>query len=271
MRSLSLVTFLVVLGSGCGSANLCDPSSCAGCCQGTLCRSGATDDACGASGAACQVCRGGAVCGGGQCRSSGTGGGGAGGGAATGGGSSQGCSAATCVGCCFNNQCQPGNTASGCGKNGVACAACQTNQTCRVDQTCGVDPDASFRITPVSARVKMLDPADGQPWDAAASPPDTRVFLYCPASSPTPTASTSEATDTYTPSWSTTNGTCVMKARDLLGSGFAFSAIDVDAISDDVILGPTTVTLGENNFVLGRGVLQNVGGFDEITFSVVRQ
>ncbi|MBE2248820.1 MAG: hypothetical protein IAE78_04660 [Myxococcus sp.] len=267
MQRLSLVSFLVVVVSGCGSPNLCDPTSCAGCCQGSLCLSGSTNDACGAYGAACQACGGATVCGSGQCRSSGAGGGGA----ATGGGSSQGCSAATCVGCCFNDQCQPGNTASGCGKNGVACTACQMNQTCRVDQTCGVDPDASFRITPVSARVKMLDPADGQPWDAAASPPDTRVFLFCPASASSSTASTSEATDTYTPSWSTTSGACVMKARELLTGGFGFSAIDVDAISDDVIVGRTTVTLGENNFVVGRGGLMNVGGFDEITFSVVRQ
>ncbi|MCY1017283.1 hypothetical protein [Pyxidicoccus sp. MSG2] len=39
-----------------GDTCVCDPDTCAGCCQGNVCRNGTTNDACGRNGATCAAC-----------------------------------------------------------------------------------------------------------------------------------------------------------------------------------------------------------------------
>lgn len=48
------------------------------------------------------------------------------------------CSASNCLGCCdANGRCAPGNTPTGCGKDGVACVSCGMGQQC-ISNNCAV-------------------------------------------------------------------------------------------------------------------------------------
>ncbi len=256
-----VVAFVVTAAVGCGGTGNCSAATCIGCCTSAgVCQAGNSAAACGASGNLCDSCVGSQTCTGGVCSTNGTGGG------SGGGGGTQTCSSANCTGCCFNNACQSGNTA----------AACPTNQICKTDQTCGVDPDATFKVVPVSAVIKSKRPADNAGWDSETdnSPPDTVVWLACPSTSSTYTLTTPKAADTFTPMWSAGSLTgCAMKARDLLNMniGFAVAADDYDITTNDHILGATRFYLLEEHFVMGTAVVQNLGGFDSLTFSITRQ
>lgn len=202
------------------------------------------------------------ACGGGG----GTGtGGGAGGG--SGGGSGGGtCGPSNCLGCCFNGACQLGTTATGCGKGGSACLQCAANQVCRADQTCGVDPESTWLVQPVSATIASSN--NGTAWDGDNSGPDVKVYMYCPATSSTASA-TPEASDTYTPAWST--GGCTAKAKELLADGWGFQVIDVDLVSDDTITAPLAVTMTESMFIQGGFSLQPVGGLTALQVQLTKQ
>lgn len=190
-------------------------------------------------------------------------GGGAGGGS---GGGGSACGPSSCVGCCFNGACQPGTTAAGCGKNGAACAQCAAHQVCRADQACGVDPESVWRVQPVSATITSSN--NGTAWDGDGSGPDVKVYGRCPATSATVSA-TPEASDTYTPAWST--GGCTAKAKELLADGWAFQVVDVDLVTDDTITAPLAVTLTEALFVQGGFSLQPTGGLSAMRVQLTPQ
>ena len=101
----------------CGSAK-CDATNCDGCCVGDKCLPGDVASACGAKGAECNSCANGQVCaavsgGGGRCTGTIT------------------CNAQNCNGCCTaSGQCLPGGDTTACGRQGVACEACGTNEVC---------------------------------------------------------------------------------------------------------------------------------------------
>jgi hypothetical protein len=103
---------------GGGGGGLCGPMTCPGCCSNNgVCTSVPTNQRCGINGASCQTCTGQQVC------------------------SSQGrcvprppdggsCSPGTCFGCCFNNQCFPGDQPFACGAGGSQCQLCPNGTVC---------------------------------------------------------------------------------------------------------------------------------------------
>lgn len=169
-------------------------------------------------------------------------------GGGTGGGTGSSCGASSCAGCCLAGACQAGSTASACGKGGGTCSVCQAHQVCRVDQTCGVDPNSSWNVQPSSATITATN--NGTSWDADNSPPDPYVDLFCPAGASTITSTTPAVQDTLSPTWST--GGCIMKASDLLSSGFAFQVWDQDVLSDDPVCPRTTLSVNQSDFVGGE-------------------
>lgn len=104
----------------CGTTR-CDASNCDGCCVGDKCLVGDTTSACGNGGAECSTCATGQACrpaggGGGQCQGSSS------------------CGPDNCNGCCnAAGQCVAGNDTTACGRQGLACAACGTNEICARD------------------------------------------------------------------------------------------------------------------------------------------
>lgn len=201
--------------------------------------------------------------------SGGSAGGGFGGGSASGGGggSTVTCNAANCTGCCFNGACQPGSTAAACGKNAAACTACQTNQVCRVDQTCGVDPNSMWKVQPTSATIAPNN--NGATWDGDSSAPDVIIRLDCPPISSSSWDSSTPEVQSYSPTWTT--GGCTAKASDLLSAGFAFQAIDVDAVNDDTITSPLASTVREADFVSGQLTFNPSGGLQALTVRLQKQ
>lgn len=196
--------------------------------------------------------------------SGGSGGGfGAGGGAGGGAGST--CGAQNCTGCCFNGACQTGSAATGCGKAGATCSACNSNQVCRVDQTCGVDPESTWVVQPTSAQITSNN--NGSAWDGDGSAPDPQVFMTC--GDMTAATSTPEASDTYRPTWTT--GGCSAKAKDLLRAGWSFRVYDIDAVVDDTITSSLVVTITEANFSAGSFTLLPSGGLQSMSVALRRQ
>ena len=104
------------------AAAACDPSSCSGCCQGSVCQTGNAGPACGASGLPCVVCQTTESCVKGQCVAAGAQ-----------------CTPLTCPnGCCQDDQCQNGTATAACGKGGAHCTACSSTQACTSQScTCG--------------------------------------------------------------------------------------------------------------------------------------
>jgi hypothetical protein len=100
-----------VAGQSCvAGACQCNGAACAGCCAGTTCRAGQSDQSCGAGGVACAACGADQECVGGTCT----------------------CTAASCwFGCCAGTECRLGTGNDSCGANGAACVACAAGQRCR--------------------------------------------------------------------------------------------------------------------------------------------
>jgi hypothetical protein len=83
---------------------VCDAASCAGCCDGDVCRAGTTDAACGRGGAACATCVSPETCDGTTC---------------------SGCGPGNCAGgCCGGGACVSPPTTAACGTGGEVCTAC---------------------------------------------------------------------------------------------------------------------------------------------------
>ena len=74
----------------------CEGGSCSGCCDGTQCRSGTSEAACGANGVACVACSSGQACQNGACE----------------------CTSQSCSGCCAGQTCRAGTTPQFCGDGG---------------------------------------------------------------------------------------------------------------------------------------------------------
>lgn len=179
-------------------------------------------------------------------------------------GTQQKCSASNCAGCCFNNTCQTGTTASACGKAGAACMACDSAQVCRTDQTCGVDPNSVWRVQPVSARIASSN--NGSSWDGDGSAPDVFVAMRCPGS--TSSTSTSEM-ESYTPTWST--GGCTAKASQLLAERWVFQLWDSDISSNDTITDGLGYQFTEQNLTAGTVTFGAAGGMTSMTVQLQKQ
>jgi hypothetical protein len=163
------------------------------------------------------------------------------------------CNPQTCTGCCANNVCQGGTTSATCGKGGVICATCSGPQVCKTDQTCGVDPEGTWKVQPVSATISATN--QGADWDALGGLPDPFVDLWCPSTAATFTSRTPTAPDTLSPTWSA--GGCVMKAKDLMTTGFALDVWDEDVSSNDPIAAKGTIVPKESDLLVGFGTVGN--------------
>lgn len=290
MRTLPLFTALLLVG--CGSAQLMtgEGGRGGGSAQsdgGARAGGSAGGAAGGSAGGASGGSGGGSVTGGGSGGGS-SAGGSAAGGSATGGGStaggsaggssaggsagggSAGCSASTCAsGCCLNGTCQPGTQPLACGTGGVACATCMTNQACN-SQQCGLDPQSMWRVRATTARIAARK-LNGDNWDGLGGDPDGVAHLYCPATSSSITDSSSEVTNSFTPTW--TDSECTMTAAALLSSGFAFAVADADGLlggADDQIAPKTTVMVTEATLMAGTVMRGPVSALTSITFTFTR-
>lgn len=174
------------------------------------------------------------------------------------------CDSTNCTGCCFNNTCQAGNTASACGKKGAACVACGSMQVCKTDQTCGVDPDGVWRVQPVSAQIASNN--NGSSWDGDGSAPDVFVAMMCPGS--TSVASTPEV-ESYTPTWST--GGCTAKASQLLAEQWAFQVWDSDLSANDTITSGLSFKFTEASFTAGSVTFNASGGMTSLKVQLQKQ
>ncbi|MFE8595446.1 hypothetical protein [Archangium violaceum] len=181
-----------------------------------------------------------------------------------GGGTEQKCSASNCTGCCFNNVCQTGNTASACGKEGATCSACGSAQVCRTNQTCGVDPNSVWRVQPVSARIAASD--NGTAWDADSSAPDVVVVMRCPGST---TSTATPEVESYTPAWTT--GGCTAKASQLLAEPWVFQLWDIDFSSDDTITDSLALRITEEFLTAGTVTVNASGGMTSMTVQLQKQ
>jgi len=262
IAAMTCVAALAACGSqpsGCGPHNCAD-----GCCDGALCMSGKSTLACGSGGEACVRCGANMQCSAGICIA-GTGGG-AGGGTGGGRGGSGTCNAANCTGCCQGNTCQPGNTASACGKSGAACVQCGANQVCRADQTCGVDPTSMWRVQPVRATIAATN--NGSAWDGDGSAPDVYVALDCPPIGNTWDSSTASV-ESLSPTWNA--GGCIARAADLIVHGFDFQVWDEDIAAHDTITGALNMKATQDNFVSGTININASGGMQSMTVQLQRQ
>jgi|GEM_PF-6100703 hypothetical protein len=121
-RIASAAAILCLLGfaAGCDpganypaqSAYACDPTNCAGCCEGNVCVTAPDVESCGFGGDSCGRCAMGQECSNGRCEAKSS------------------CQA-TCDGCCTaSGQCQPVPNDSSCGIGGGQCQVCSAGTTC---------------------------------------------------------------------------------------------------------------------------------------------
>ena len=96
-----------------GGSSSCGPANCTGCCKAGKCLTGTTSSVCGKGGSVCLNC----ATSGKTCDATK--------GVCSGGGST--CNASSCSGCCKDNKCFPGNSASACGKNAASCLDCSAS------------------------------------------------------------------------------------------------------------------------------------------------
>jgi hypothetical protein len=174
------------------------------------------------------------------------------------------CSAANCAGCCFNNTCQAGNTAAACGKAGAACTACGTAQVCLTRQACGVDPESTWRVQPLSARIAATD--NGTAWDGDGSAPDVFIAMQCPGSE---TVTSTPEVQSYTPAWST--GGCIARAGQLLAGPWVLQVWDSDVSVNDTITDTLGFQLTEEDFTEGTLTFGSSGGMTSLTVQLQKQ
>ncbi len=119
-------------GQSCQTQTQCNAQNCGfGCCEGNVCTSGTSGNACGFGGAPCQNCQSfGETCQGQVCSIGGQ------------------CNAQTCPnGCCLGGACIPGTLDNACGFGGQACQNCQSFGDVCQGQLCvssGCNPNNCF-------------------------------------------------------------------------------------------------------------------------------
>lgn len=144
-----------------------------------------------------------------------------------------------------------------------------TNQACTTQQ-CGLDPQSMWRVRATTARIAAKK-LNGDNWDGFGGDPDGTVDLYCPATSSSVTDSSSEVTNSFTPTW--TDGECTLTAAALLSSGFAFAVVDADGLfggANDQIAPKTTVMVTEATLMAGTVMRGPVSALTSITFTFTR-
>lgn len=177
---------------------------------------------------------------------------------------------APCEGCCAGATCKKGDLAIECGVQGAACVECASNTICRSDQGCSVDLESLWKVTPVAATIGA-NPAGGT-WDPDGDP-DVFVSLYCPLAQTSATAETAPVVDALMPRWSATvNGTCVLKAKDLMKEGFGAAVFDDDGRPPvEAVSAKAAVRVSQQHFDVGY--LRASGGtaLPEIWFKLEKQ
>ncbi len=157
------------------------------------------------------------------------------------------CGPNNCTGCCLNGACQPGLTTAGCGKGGASCTVCTGRQICKADQACGVDPESTWVLHPSAATIAAKNGAAD--WDVGGGAPDPYVSLWCPPTNPAAVV-TPTVNDSLSPSWTT--GSCTLKGKDLLSTGFAFQVFDEDIAVADPVSTKQTVVATEAQLQAGK-------------------
>lgn len=177
-----------------------------------------------------------------------------------------GCGPSNCAGCCAGDVCQGGTATTACGGGGGACVACGASLACLSNRTCGLDPNAIWRVQPLSAQIAPDN--NGSSWDGDGSPPDVFAGVGCPG---TPdTSSATPSVESYTPTWS--SGGCTAKASDLLGRGFSFQLWDEDVTFDDTITNALSFSsLTQAHFQAGEINFQPSGGMMSLRVALQRQ
>ncbi len=174
------------------------------------------------------------------------------------------CNAQNCAGCCLGDACQPGNTTSGCGKQGAQCAACLTvYQICLPAQSCGLDPAQRWLVKAVNATINPTN-SGGSAWDPFGGDPDAFVEFKTASGS----KNTSSSDDTLSPTW---NQGFAYSAQELTTSGLKLRVWDSDPTSaNDAITNERTVVFTEADFAKGRIEIMNWDGVKMITFLLER-
>ncbi|WP_155893394.1 hypothetical protein [Cystobacter fuscus] len=162
------------------------------------------------------------------------------------------CSPKNCEdGCCLADVCYRVQSREVCGSFGADCAMCKPLESCQKDASsdwvCLADPARNWSVQPQSASVPLLDPLDGESWDADGSAPDVVIELGCPMAGVVVNRRTSESVS-YMPTW--VDGACVTTAAELLKTPVSINVIDVDAFFDDPIF-TTSYSFKEADFVNG--------------------
>lgn len=117
--------------------------------------------------------------------------------------------------------------------SGGASSSCFTSSDCGAGLVCSssvsqcvVANGHSYVVTLIGASVPTKD-VTGAAWDSGGGAPDPKVYVKLNGST---VGSTSEDSDTFTPSW---YESFVVTLRD--GDTLTFSLYDIDALSDDFI------------------------------------
>jgi hypothetical protein len=151
----------------------------------------------------------------------------AGTGGATGAGGAPACGPTNCAnGCCAGTRCVTATSATQCGTNGGACAACGGCQLCGTNGACAVNPASNWMIQCGSA-VLTTAPPTGTTWDPAGVAGDgTAPDPFCQFEKPARVidANTGAATrtinDSFTATWNqtVTAGNTTITAADLMSA-----------------------------------------------------
>ncbi|MCA9666168.1 MAG: hypothetical protein KC503_11295 [Myxococcales bacterium] len=187
---------------------VCDFSTCSGCCQSGQCNtSGASDkSACGVAGNLCKVCGLGESCSGGTCNDAVQ------------------CSASGCSGCCKEGQCLSGSNKTGCGSNGNVCSICGAHQQC-VLGSCEANPTSTWDVSVASV---TLDSSVS--WDSFLQG-DPAPDVYVKLTIGGVTKQTKTINNNYTPMFN--EYLMTVKASDLTSA----NAVKYEIYDEDVFIG----------------------------------
>lgn len=187
----------------------CGPENCDGCCEGTVCLSGVTANACGVFGETCSDCSAldqNCEVATGVCVESDT-------------------CADTCSGCCDGETCLPSSEQT-CGSSGAACVSCAGAEIC-TPNGCAVEPLYDILITAATVQQRK---DDGTAWDLDFEPEVyVRAFVFDGASSTI--EQTTTAAEGYNPSFNQLLR--IGKTGQGFSTSFALTIYDEDSASND--------------------------------------
>lgn len=138
--------------------------------------------------------------------------------------------------------------------------------SCGGGSPAGVDPASRWKVQPASGSVRTTDT-----WDVGGGAPDPFVRVWCPADAGTVTATAEVVSDSFVPAWTTTTGSCVMTAGELMSRGFDIAVDDEDITVNDPIAARTTVKLTQGDFDAGFREITNGTTLPSLRINFARQ